>query len=242
MSEKPNKKVCIVTRYNETLDWLRYIIDSVDIVYIYNKGFNEKFFERFEYEKNKEKIIIKALPNVGRIDHTLIYHILEHWDNLPDTLVCLPGSVMMCRNKGYYLNNIIRKVNFVGSRFSGFYSPRFYKVSPRFNYNIDNYQCEGICNRNDNPFVKSEYVDFQAWKKALVDDRPMRYVAMRTMFSVCKENIQHIPKKVYENLLTSLSVGDNIENGHFAERIWAHIFRQYSFDTKVTPQLTENES
>ena len=63
----------------------------------------------------------------------------------------------------------------------------------------------------------------------------MRYVSMRGMFIVCKENILHIDKKIYTNLLESLSVGDNIENGHFAERIWAHLFRQYSFDklTKV---------
>ena len=39
-------------------------------------------------------------------------------------------------------------------------------------------------------------------------------------------NIQFINKEVYQNLLTSLSVGDNIENGHFTERIWAHLFTQ----------------
>ncbi len=53
---------------------------------------------------------------------------------------------------------------------------------------------------------------------------------MRGMFVVSRENILHIKKEVYQNLLKSLSVGDNIENGHFAERIWAHLFRQYSFD------------
>ena len=53
---------------------------------------------------------------------------------------------------------------------------------------------------------------------------------MRCMFAVNKENILHINKEIYERLLHSLSVGDNIENGHFAERIWAHLFRQYSFD------------
>jgi len=108
------------------------------------------------------------------------------------------------------------------------------KVSPRFNYNIETYQAEGACNRNNNPFIKSEYSDFQEWKKALIDDRPMRYLTMRGMFAVCKENILHIKKEIYTNLLNSLSVGDNIENGHFAERIWAHLFRQYSFDNKTS--------
>ena len=243
MDNLPNKIVCLVTRYNENLDWFKYIIDSLDIIYVYNKGENDKLFIRFDYEKYKEKIIIKKLENLGRIDHTLAYHITENWDNLPDTLVSLPGSVLMCRNKGYYLssiNKVIKRESLMRERYSGFFSPRFHKVSPlKYNYKIDNYQSEGVCNRNNNPFIKSEYPDFQAWKKALIDDRPIRYVAMRGMFIVCKENIQHIPKKVYENLLTSLSVGDNIENGHFAERIWAHLFRQYSFDTLNIKQETE---
>ena len=53
-------------------------------------------------------------------------------------------------------------------------------------------------------------------------------------------NIQFINKEVYQNLLTSLSVGDNIENGHFAERIWAHLFRQYSFDVMKTERPERN--
>ena len=61
---------------------------------------------------------------------------------------------------------------------------------------------------------------------------------MRGMFAVCRENIKHISKDIYDNLLLSLSVGDNIENGHFAERIWAHLFRQYSFDIQ-TSSVTE---
>jgi hypothetical protein len=171
-----------------------------------------------------------TLPNIGRIDHTLVHHILEHWENLPEKIINLPGSVMMTQKKGFYLSSIMRKLPQLTTFYSGFYGPRFHKVGPKFNYNIDNYQAEGVCNRNDNPFIKSEYTDFQEWKKALIDDRPMRYVAMRGMFSVARENITHIDKKVYERLKESLSVGDNIENGHFAERIWAHLFRQYSFD------------
>ena len=60
------------------------------------------------------------------------------------------------------------------------------------------------------------------------------------MFAVCKENIKYIDKCIYENIMKSLSVGDNIENGHFAERIWAHIFRQCSFDKKVEVKVQVN--
>jgi CBS domain containing-hemolysin-like protein len=37
-------------------------------------------------------------------------------------------------------------------------------------------------------FIKSEYSDFREWKKAIIDDRPIRYIGMRGMFIVSKEN------------------------------------------------------
>ena len=232
MENSTKKVVAIITRYNEYIDWINYIIDRVDFIYIYNKGPNTNLFKYTSFnEEQLKKIKIIILPNVGRIDHTLAYHILEHWDNLPETLISLPASILMCKKKGSYLSSIIKRIN-VMRKYSGFYAPRFHKITPSFNYSIDNYQAEGSCNRNGNKFIKSEYSDFQEWKNTLIDNRPMRYLAMRGMFSVSKENILHIKKEIYTNLKESLSVGDNIENGHFAERIWGHLFRQYSFDSK----------
>ena len=111
---------------------------------------------------------------------------------------------------------------------SGFFAPRYFKVEQTFNFSRDSYEASGICNKNGNPFIKSEYPTFQDWKKAIIDDVPIKYMQYRGMFAVAKENIKFIDKKIYENLIQSLSVGDNIENGHFAERIWAHLFKQYS--------------
>ena len=47
----------LVTRYNEYIDWIRYIIDKVDFIYIYNKGPNENYFKLFDVEKYKSKIL-----------------------------------------------------------------------------------------------------------------------------------------------------------------------------------------
>ena len=48
----------IVTRYKEHLDWIRYIIDKVDNVYIYNKGPDDKFFMNFFVNDAKIKVKI----------------------------------------------------------------------------------------------------------------------------------------------------------------------------------------
>ena len=215
--------ICVITRYREQLDWIDFVLKFVDKVVIYNKGLSDLNIEN-------DKISIINLPNVGRIDHTIAYHITTNWDNLSDKIIFIPASIYMCKFKGRYFDAILKRVGFVKEHFKGFYGPRFHIVNPKFNYSINNYQAEGNCNKNENKFVKSEYSDFQEWKIAIIDTRPMRYVSMRGMFIVCKENIKHIDLQIYNNLLTSLSVGDNIENGHFAERIWAHLFRQYSFD------------
>jgi hypothetical protein len=226
---------CILTRYNEIIDWIEYVINDIDFFYIYNKGDNDILFKN--YQPPPEKIKIIKLPNIGRIDHTIAYHILENWGSLDDTIVCLPGSILMCKMKGAYLSAIRKNLKYI-NKYRGYYSPRFIKVGPQFNYSIDNYHAEGKCNYNDNLFIKSEYPDFQTWKKAIIDERPMHYVSMRGMFVVNKENIEYISRQIYENLLTSLSVGDNIENGHFAERIWAHLFRQWSFDSTICQDST----
>ena len=48
----------IVTRYREHIDWIRYIIDKIDTVYIYNKGPNNDFFTHFDPSLYTAKIKI----------------------------------------------------------------------------------------------------------------------------------------------------------------------------------------
>ena len=217
----------IITRFKEYIDWIKFIPVNVNKIYIYNKGPDDNLFKNYTpTEEINNKLVVIKMDNIGRIDHTVVYHILNHWGSLPDILVNLPGTVLMSEKKGKYFSAINRSLKNLDTYYKGFFAPRFKKVSSNFNYTISNYEPEGICNRNGNPFIKSEYRDFLEWKKALIDDNQVKHVALRGMFAISKENITFIDKKIYQNLLTSLSVGDNIENGHFAERIWGHLFTQ----------------
>jgi len=231
----------VVTRYREYIDWIQYLPESVSKIFVYNKGNNNNLFKK--YTPDESKLIIIYMENVGRIDHTLAYHIIQNWETLPDQLINLPGTIMMSEKKGRYFSMISKviKKETIESIYRGFYAPRFRKVGNNFNYSIDDYVAEGICNRNGNKLIKSEFKDFQEWKVSTVDSEPMYYTAMRGMFIVSKENILHINKQIYINLLLSLSVGDNIENGHFTERIWAHLFRQYSLKTIKDSNVIVNE-
>ena len=218
---------CVITRYNEHLNWIVSLPDTITKIYIYNKGTNENYFKNYTITPQlKSKITFINIENVGRIDHTIVYHILNNWENLPDNLIFLPGSAVMCSKKGLYLSMLKKNLQKIKTKYHGFYAPRCFKVIDSFDYSINNYEPLGKCNRNKNKFIKSEYPSLKAWKSAIIDDVPLEYIQFRGMFMVSRENILYIKKNIYDNLLKSLSVGDNIENGHYAERIWAHLFKQ----------------
>jgi len=73
----PKKDVeIVISRYNEDISWVEPYLDRCTI---YNKG-----------EDNINYPSIK-LPNIGREQHTLFYHIYNNYDNLPNYLIFLQG-------------------------------------------------------------------------------------------------------------------------------------------------------
>jgi hypothetical protein len=225
----------IITRYNEFINWVDYLPENIDKITVYNKGYNESFFKNFK-SKYQSKINIQKVDNVGRNSHSILKYILDNYENLPDTMVFLTGSILMNPQKGKLLSTIVRNIDAVREKYRGFFSPRFKKVRPSYNYSVkDTYVTNGSTNKNESVFIKSEFANFQEWKTALVDNDPIYYVSYRGNFVVCKENVLFHPKESYQKIMDSVNVGDNLENSHFVERIWAHLFRKYSF------QLAKND-
>lgn len=68
----------VVSRYNENVDWIKEV-DSSTKVFLYNKGTPPK----------AEHI---QLPNVGRESHTYLYHIIKHYEKLPDITIFVQGN------------------------------------------------------------------------------------------------------------------------------------------------------
>ena len=99
-----NNIICVITRYREKITWLPCLLRFVDRVIIYNKGDNQDIFNETE---DLSKVTIIDLPNLGRIDHTIAYHITKNWDNLPDKIIFIPASIYMCKFKGRYFDAIL---------------------------------------------------------------------------------------------------------------------------------------
>jgi hypothetical protein len=65
----------VISRYNEDLEWLKEDPFNKYPVICYNKGLNNDY-----YQPTNMKII--NLENIGRIDHTILYHIITNYDSL----------------------------------------------------------------------------------------------------------------------------------------------------------------
>ena len=87
----------VVARYNERLEWLKDVdekaqedqgyklLSEVNKITIYNKGDNEDFFR-----PTGSRVV--QLTNCGREGHSYLYHIVQHYDDLCDVTIFLPGS------------------------------------------------------------------------------------------------------------------------------------------------------
>ena len=73
----------VISRYNENLEWLNYEPFNKYKNIIYNKGPNDDFCKT-------NNIKVFNLENIGRCDHTYLFHIIENYDNLADITVFLP--------------------------------------------------------------------------------------------------------------------------------------------------------
>ena len=224
----------VITRYNEFINWVDYLPDSINKIYIYNKGFNNNLFKNHESKWSDKFVIIKT-ANVGRMEHTIAYHIVTNYNNLADTILFLPGSILMNPHKGRFLGKILNNIQNLQSKYNGFYAPMFKKVKNTYNYIINNKKVKDNTLRNnvqdinnsENEVipVKSEYSSLLDYKEKIVNNFQLEYIAYKSQFMVSKSNILKNDIKVFEEILKSVFMGIDCENSLYAERIWAHLFK-----------------
>ena len=77
------------------------------------------------------------------------------------------------------------------------------------------------------PF-RSNYSNLGEWLSALNLSQPFPYsaVCFSGVYAVLESRIAAVPRDVWRRMERSLSRGNNIEEGHFAERTWAGLLSQ----------------
>ena len=219
---------CIISRYNEDLKWtleepfckFKYIV--------YNKGINEDF------EKTHVANII-TLDNVGRCDHTYLYHVIENYDRLSNIIVFLPGSLSINWKKyasASILNNIIHS-KYENAYFKSAKHNNPVNESGEFTgFYLDNWGCSDVKNselNNESKLAISEIRPLGKWYKHYFGDLSIYHITYGGYFSIDKRDIIKHPIEKYKNIISCISTHSNPEAGHYIERSWCAIFGPFEY-------------
>jgi poly-beta-hydroxyalkanoate depolymerase len=214
-----NKIDIIIARYNENLSWLDEEPYNQFKYIVYNKGKDENF--------NKNNVIkIINLNNVGRCDHTYIYHIITNYNNLADINVFLPGSIDMQHKKLYstiILNNIKLYNNAVFINLNKDYIDvlDLYK-----DFYLNSWSASHSNNKiNEEQLLHSKYRPFINWINYYFNNiKECNLLTLGGVLSVSKEDILSSPLELYIKIFQELNLHSNPEAGHYVERSWCYLF------------------
>jgi len=218
----------VVARYNENLSWMLEPPFNEFKYTIYNKGPNDNF-----EKSNVTKII--NIPNIGRCDHTYLYHIIENYNDLSLVTVFLPGSVQMQykKIKAIEILNRIKFNNYENAVCIGSYSKN---VLTQFkDFHIENYVATDIQNlqiNRESNLKLSILRPFSKWYLYHFGNTRVNYFFINSIFSIHKNDITQHDISRYKKLIYGLSLHSNPEVGHYCERAWGAIFHPLKY-TKV---------
>jgi hypothetical protein len=223
----------VIARYAETLDWLCSDLfqiifnnrkDVIINIYVYNKG-ND--FELPKCIAPNINVYMKRLDNVGRCDHTYIYHIVQNYDSLADVTVFLPGSCDM-ENKIERTTKIVQdalanmNTAMICEEFGDDVKTAFY------DFQLDEYLSSNHVNAKQNQDASMEVSKIRPFGKwfehVFGRDTITKCVNMYGILAVSRTDIRRRHVDFYKMLLGMLNTHNNPEVGHYIERSWHAIF------------------
>lgn len=222
-NDNNNKINIVVAKYNEDISFLNKLPFSNCKQIIYNKGDKDDIDDKIKLESNRTII---NMPNVGRCDHTYLYHITKNYENLSDITIFIPGSVNSFITKKLlayitlYFVNLTNNSVFIGKYMDG------------INDSLKNFQLNEWAASNQENAIKNPEVTlkpcnkrpFGLWYENNFKNKPYKFITHLGIFAVSKKHILQHPKSYYENLIKQLDDSSNPECGHYFERSWVSIF------------------
>jgi hypothetical protein len=208
----------VIARYNEDLKWMLESPFNQYKYIVYNKGDNDDF------EKINVKRIIN-LPNVGKCDHTYLYHIISNYNNLSEITVFLPGSVDLKYKKKIALKLLMEIEDREKAVFISLNHDNIKKI--HYNFKLNNYRTKHKNNSSKNSEVvlkKSTIRPFGLWFDNMFGNIEINCIIYYGIFSINRDDIIQHPVTRYETLIKDLSDHSNPEVGHYIERSWCAIF------------------
>lgn len=208
----------VVARYNEDLSWTKEYPFNQFKYTIYNKGSNKDFTKPSIYR-------VIQLPNVGRCDHTYLYHIVNNYAVLAPITIFLPGSIQINYKKDVAIMLINHILSLKNAVFMGFKTSNIKDEFKKFY--LDTWSASDPNNRIDNDDSRLQPAllrPYGKWYKYFFGNTIVQKYCYMGIFSINKLDIIKHDVSRYTQLLNSVSTHSNPEVGHYIERSWAAIF------------------
>ena len=210
------KKQIVIARYKEDISYL-YKLKNDNII-VYNKG--------LDIETSYPVI---KLPNVGKCDHTYLYHIIENYDKLEELTIFLPASFHYNKRKIKYTDSLFEKVNMTNgekSIFIGKFNENM--ILSNYEFMIDNYETIYGENKDNSVNLDTEISPlrpFGKWVDHIFKDKTNSdYINFFGIMAIRREDILQHPIEFYKDLIGYVSNSSNPEAGHYIERSYSLMF------------------
>jgi hypothetical protein len=217
----------VVARYNENLIWTKEYPFNRFKYTVYNKGVNDDF------EKSNIKKIIN-LPNVGRCDHTYLYHVVHNYSNLVPITVFFPGSIGENQDKKEKGCKIL--LNILKYKTAIFLCTHSDNIKHQFkNFTLDKWCCTDKTNaelNSESDLLPAIIRPYGRWYDYHFGNIVVKNWCIHGIFSIHKLDITQHNIRRYIKLLNAVARHSNPEVGHYIERSWCAIFHPLVY-TKV---------
>ena len=172
---------------------------------------------------------VVRVANVGRCDHTYLYHILRNWDRLADVTIFVPGSCASSKTKWHKLQWIVSQV---GRTADSAFPLDLVTEAPvgeaLGDFKLDTYVASHPHNAAINPESSLQLCKHRPYgvfyRACFPELPPVREVVYHGVFAVSRQHIQQQPRSRYAKLLSYLDTHSNPEAGHYMERSWLAAF------------------
>jgi hypothetical protein len=237
----------VLACYSVSLRWLAHLFDALATmsqtvhVYVYAKGKSIPSLPPLPL--NVTFVQFTRLPNVGRNDHSFLHHIHARYDSLEDVTLFFKDSSL----KDLHVRSTEEKVKvllgmIVTAETQGYAcNPTDYTIGWEEGGNVKDW-----CIDEWNPshkqrtslFIHADPRGLGAWTAKTLTRTPDKSRVMNIVnnpgntlfcysgiFAVSRRVLRKTARQTYGRLEKGLTVGDNVEAGHYVERLWGILFR-----------------
>lgn len=225
----------VMTSFSEDLTWVTedpFFSQSSVRVFLYHKHPTQppKILQPF---LGKINLVVENVPNVGRCDHTMLHHLEKRYDEIGDVTISLPGSTHASWFKSYAWHHVkknLRKFFTCDAQQRPMVNFPCTSRCRNPNFTMDDYTCISNCsNRQKQSFVQASPRGMYKWFRHHApwwhgNELTLERMSYMCIFAVNKAGVCSIPRRCYKQLLAPLSEADNIEAGHYMERLWVNLW------------------